>query len=189
MRQVAITRHGPPEVLEVREAPEPQPGAGEIRIAVRAAGVNFADVMARIGIYPDAPPPPAVVGYEVAGRVDAIGTGVTRWQKGDRVLAFTRFGGYSESVVVGDAHVFPVPERLSDAEAAAVPVNYLTAWIALYRQAALAAGETVLIHGVGGGVGIAAFQLATLRGAVAIGTASSGKHEALRALGVKHLVD
>src|SRR6516165_6301167 len=93
MRQVVITKHGPPEVLQVAEAPEPVPGAGEVRIAVRAAGVNFADIMARLGLYPDAPPLPAVVGYEVAGVVDAVGTGSVAFQPGDRVFAFTRFGG------------------------------------------------------------------------------------------------
>ncbi len=189
MRQVVIRRYGAPDVLELREAPNPAPGEGEIRIAVAAAGVNFADVMARLGLYPDAPKLPLVVGYEVTGIVDAVGRGVTRVREGDRVIALTRFGGYATSVVVPAAFAFAARAALSDAEAAALPVNYLTALIALYRIANVTAGETVLIHGAGGGVGIAAIQLARLRRAVLIGTASIGKHDALRAFGVDHVID
>src|SRR6187455_1939137 len=99
MRQVVIPRHGGADVFEVREVPEPTPGEGEVRIRVRAAGINFADVLARIGLYPDAPKPPMVVGYEVAGVVDAVGPGVTSVFPGERVVALTRFGGYATSVV------------------------------------------------------------------------------------------
>lgn len=173
----------------MREAPDPAPGEGELRIRVRAAGINFADILARIGLYPDAPKPPAVVGYEVAGVIDAAGKGVTTLHEGDRVLALTRFGGYSSSVVVPASQVYRFPDDLSDAEAAAVPLNYLTAAIALYRMAAVASGETVLVHNVGGGVGIAAAQLARLRRATVIGTASASKHDALRGFGLEHLID
>src|SRR5580700_3814947 len=100
MRQVVVTRHGPPDVLQLREAPDPIPREGEVRLTVRAAGVNFADILARAGLYPDAPPPPCVVGYEVTGYVDAVGPGVTNRREGDRVMALTRFGGYSDRVVV-----------------------------------------------------------------------------------------
>src|SRR5215472_10148174 len=189
MRQVVIPRHGGPEVLEIRESPDPVPGDGEVRIRVRAAGINFADILARIGLYPDAPKPPVVVGYEVAGVVDAVGAGVTTVHPGDRVVALTRFGGYSDCVVVSQAQVFRIPEQLSDAEAAAVPVTYLTAALALYRMAALTSGETVLVHNAGGGLGIAATQLARLRRATVIGTASASKHDALRSFGVDHVID
>lgn len=189
MRQVVITRHGGPEVLVVREAPDPSPGDGQIRIRVRAAGVNFADILARLGVYPDAPKPPVVVGYEVSGYVDAVGHGVTRFAGGDHVLAMTRFGGYADSVVVPAGLAHPVPPGLSDAEAAAIPVNYLTALVALYKMANLAPGETVVVHGAGGGVGIAATQLSRLRRATIIGTASAHKHNALRAFGVDHPLD
>lgn len=175
--------------MRVREAPEPTPGPGEVRIAVRAAGVNFADILARVGLYPGAPKPPCVVGYEVAGVVDAVGPGTTRYRAGDRVIAFTDFGGYADAVVVPEARTFPVPARLSDVEAAAVPVTYLTAVVALYRLANLTAGETVLIHGAAGGVGTAAVQLARHRQATVIGTASPQKHEAVRALGADHMID
>src|SRR5574339_105171 len=114
MRQAVITRHGPPDVFEMRTAPDPVPGDGEIRLRVRAAGVNFADILARLGLYPDAPKPPVVVGYEVAGVVDAVGDAVTGFGHGDRVVAMTRFGGYADTVVVPAAHVFRVPEALSD---------------------------------------------------------------------------
>ena len=189
MRQAIITRHGSPDVFEVREGPDPIPALEEVRIRVRAAGVNFADILARLGLYPDAPKPPMVVGYEVAGRVDAIGDAVTAIAVGDRVVAITRFGGYSDTVVVPASQVFHFPDELSDSEAAAVPVNYLTAALALYRMAALAPGESVLVHNAGGGVGIAATQLARLRRATVIGTASAFKHAALRSFGVDHVID
>jgi NADPH:quinone reductase-like Zn-dependent oxidoreductase len=189
MRQAVISRHGPPDVFDLRESPDPVPAPDEVRIRVRAAGINFADVLARLGLYPDAPRPPCVVGYEVAGRIDAIGAAVTGFHEGDRVLALTRFGGYADVVAVPAAQVFHFPDALSDAEAAAVPVNYLTAALALYKMAALAPGETVLIHNAGGGVGVAATQLARLRRAVVIGTASTVKHGALRSFGVEHAID
>ena len=189
MRQAVITRHGSPDVFEMREAPDPQPGDGDLRIRVSAAGVNFADVLARLGLYPDAPKPPLVVGYEVAGHIDGIGAAVTGFTEGDRVVALTRFGGYADTVVVPAEQAFHFPNELSDAEAAAVPTNYLTAALALYRMAALAPGETVLVHNAGGGVGIAATQLARLRRATVIGTASAFKHAALRTFGVDHVID
>jgi synaptic vesicle membrane protein VAT-1 len=189
MRQAVIPRHGAPDVFEMRESPTPVPGEGEVRIRVRAAGINFADILARIGLYPDAPKPPVVVGYEVAGVVDAVGAGVTNPYEGDRVVALTRFGGYADYVVVPASQAWRFPDRLSDAEAAAVPVTYLTAAIALYRMAALTSGETVLVHNAGGGLGIAATQLARLRRATVIGTASASKHDALRSFGVEHAID
>ena len=186
---MVIPRHGGADVFEVREASDPVPGDGQLRIRVRAAGINFADILARIGLYPDAPHPPIVVGYEVAGVVDAVGPGVVSPHEGDRVVALTRFGGYADSVVVPASQVFRFPDRLSDAEAAAVPVTYLTAALALYRMAALTCGETVLVHNAGGGLGIAATQLARLRRATVIGTASAHKHDALRSFGVDHAID
>src|SRR5215218_6812366 len=189
MRQVVIPRFGAPDVLDIREAPDPSPGDGDIRIRVRAVGINFADILARLGLYPDAPAPPMVVGYEVAGKVDAVGRTVVGFAPGERVLALTRFGGYADTVVVPASQAFHFPDELSDAEAAAVPVNYLTASLALYRMAALSPGETVLVHNAGGGVGIAATQLARLRRATVIGTASAFKHDALRSFGVDHTID
>jgi NADPH:quinone reductase-like Zn-dependent oxidoreductase len=190
MRAVVITRHGPPAVLEVQERPEPQPARNEILIDVRAAGINFADLMARLGLYPDAPKPPCVVGYEVAGTVAAISEGTASGLKvGDRVVAPVRFGGYAERAVVGASAVIPLPEQLSFEQGAAIPVNYATAWEALVRGGNLQPGERVLIHSAGGGVGIAATQIAKRIGAEVWGTASSNKHEAIRSFGVDHPVD
>ncbi len=197
MRQVWIPRKGPPEVLELREAPDPAPGPGQVRIRVVAAGVNFADILARIGLYPDAPPLPAVVGYEVAGTVDAVGPDVGGGDVasapgvaiGSRVLALTRFGGYADTVVVAAAQAVPLPERLSFEQAAALPVNYLTAWLMLVHLGGVRAGERVLVHAAAGGVGQAALQLCRWRGAEVIGTASAGKHERLLAAGAAHVID
>jgi synaptic vesicle membrane protein VAT-1 len=176
-------------VFELREAPDPVPAAGEVRIRVAASGVNFADVMARLGLYPDAPPKPFVVGYEVAGTVDAVGPGVTELKVGDRVLTLTRFGGYSDVVCVPTVQAIPMPAALSFEKAAAIPVNYLTAWIMLVHLGNLHRGERVLIHAAAGGVGVAAVQIARWRGAEIFGTASVGKHARLKEMGVAHCID
>ena len=157
--------------------PRAAPAAGEVRIAVRAAGVNFADVLARVGLYPDAPKPPLVVGYEVAGTVDAVGTASRGCTSGDRVVALTRFGGYATEVVVTEAYVFPLPrrfERRRRPRRCQSTISPRSSPCIEWRTSR--AGETVLIHGAGGGVGIAAIQLARLRRATIIGTASTSKH-------------
>ncbi len=189
MQQVTIVRYGPPDVLRLQTRPDPIPADGEIRVAVRAAGVNFADILARLGVYPDAPKPPMVVGYEVSGVVDAVGPAVAAFRPGDDVIALTRFGGYADRVIVPAGFAFRLPPSIDHVTGAAIPVNYLTAFLALYRCANLAAGETVLVHGAAGGVGIAATQLARLRRATVIGTASTEKHPAIRANGVDHPLD
>jgi NADPH:quinone reductase-like Zn-dependent oxidoreductase len=189
MRSVWIPRIGPPEVLEVRELPDPHAGAGEVRIRVRASGINFADVMARMGLYPDAPKLPCVVGYEVAGAVDEVGEGAGEIGAGASVLALTRFGGYADTVVVPAAQVVPLPAGMSFDEGAALPVNYLTAFLMLEVFAHVRAGERVLVHGAAGGVGLAAIQLCRIAGAEVIGTASASKHAALREAGVAHAID
>ncbi len=189
MRQVWITRHGPPEVLALREAAVPPPVDDQILIKVAAAGINFADIMARIGVYPDAPKPPCVVGYEVAGEVATVGPAAKAFSPGDRVVALTRFGGYSSHVCVPERQVFAVPGDLGDAEAAALPINYLTAYQLVVAMGRVRAGETVLVHSAGGGVGLAAIDLATIAGAKVIGVASAGKHDFLRRRGVMGLID
>jgi NADPH:quinone reductase-like Zn-dependent oxidoreductase len=189
MKQVWITSKGAPQTLQLRETADPQVGAGQVRIRVAFAGVNFADIQARMGQYPDAPPIPCVVGYEVAGIIDQVGSGVTGFSEGDRVLSFTRFGGYSDTVVVDASWVHKVPDAVSLEAAAAIPVNYATAWTMLIRLGSLQPGETVLVHSAGGGVGIAALQICQWRGATAIGTASSGKHGRLQELGYAHCID
>lgn len=190
MRAVTIPKHGQPSVLEVREYPDPTPGAGEVRIAVRAAGLNFAEISARQGLYPDAPKPPCVVGYEVAGLVDAVGSGVTQFREGDRVLAMTRFGGHASSVVAPIATVFPMPAKMSFAEGAALPVNYLTAHHMMFYLGTVHPRSTLLVHAAAGGVGTAVLQLAKLvDGLTTFGTASASKHDYLRALGCTHPID
>lgn len=185
MRAVVITRHGGLDVLKVQDKPDPgPPGPDEVAIDVRAAGVNFADTMARVGFYPDAPKPPMVVGYEVAGLVTAVGDGVDGIAAGDRVMAGTHFGGYAEKVVVGARDVVPLDDALSFEQGAATPVNYATAWAGLLRYGGLQPGERVLLHAAAGGVGIAATQIAKAAGAEVHGTASPGKHEAIRGFGV-----
>jgi NADPH:quinone reductase-like Zn-dependent oxidoreductase len=189
MKALVLTGTGGPEVLEVQERPDPPVGLGEVRIAVRAAGINFADTMARVGLYPDAPKPPCVLGYEVAGEVESVGEGVANLSVGDRVMAGTRFGGQAELVTVPAAQVLPLPERLSFEQGAAFPVNYGTAYAALTIMGGMRAGDRVLIHAAGGGVGISATQLARNAGAEIFGTASPSKHEAIRAQGVAHAID
>src|SRR5271170_1035332 len=156
MRQIWITKAGPPEVLEVKEAPDPEPKAGEVRVRVEASGINFADILGRLGLYPDLPPMPVVPGYEVAGRVDAAGADVAGSWVGRDVFTLTQFGGYSDTICVPATQVFERPAGMSAAEAAAIPVNYFTAWQLLVVMGALKPNETVLVHSVGGGVGIAA---------------------------------
>ena len=189
MRQIWIPRTGAPEVLELRQASDPEPGPGQIRVRVAAAGVNFADILARMGLYPDAPPLPAVVGYEVAGTVDAVGAGVGDVAPGSRVAALVHFGGYSDTMLVPAAQAIPLPADLSFEKAAAIPVNYVTAWIMLVHLANVQAGQRVLVHAAAGGVGQAALQICRWRGAEVIGTASASKHERLRAAGVAHAID
>lgn len=185
MRSVVITRHGGPEVLQVQETPDPgSPGTQQVAIDVRASGVNFADTMARVGFYPDAPKLPAVVGYEVSGTVSAVGDGVSGIAVGDRVMAGTRFGGYAERVVVSASDVVPLPDRLTFEQGAAVPVNYSTAWAGLVRYGSLQSGERVLLHAAAGGVGIAATQIAKKLGAEIHGTASPSKHKQILGFGV-----
>lgn len=189
MRAVVLTRHGDPEVLRVEERPDPPVGPGQVRVQVKAAGINFADLMARAGMYPDAPRPPCVLGYEVAGEVESVAEGVESPARGDRVVAGTRFNGQAELVSVPADQAQPLPEGLSFEQGAAFPVNYGTAYAALVIMAGVKEGERVLIHSAGGGVGIAATQIAKSRGAEVFGTASAAKHEAIRAQGVDHAID
>ncbi len=189
MRAVVITAAGGPEVLQVQERPEPQVAPGEVRIAVKAAGINFADLLARTGMYPDAPKLPAVVGYEVAGEVETVGAGVEGVAVGDRVMAGSKFGGHAELVTVAAGDLLPLPEFFSYEQGAAVPVNYATAYAGIVMMGGLRERDRLLIHAAAGGVGIAATQIASKRGAEIFGTASAAKHDAIRAQGVEHAID
>src|SRR3954452_14607805 len=159
MRALVIPETGPPEVLRVEDRPEPSAGPGEVRVRVKAAGINFADLMARQGLYPDAPKTPSVVGYEFAGVVEQ---GVGEFEAGQRVLGGSRFGSYAELVAVDPANLVPLPDDWSFEEGAALPVNYTTAYAGLVRYGSLHEGEDVLLHAAAGGVGIASIQIAKI---------------------------
>jgi NADPH:quinone reductase-like Zn-dependent oxidoreductase len=174
-RAILIVRHGPPEALIEREVPLRDVGPDDVQLKVLAAGVNFADLLMRAGLYGTVPPRPYSPGFEVAGEVVRTGARVEGWRVGDRAVALIRFGGYARDVVASARQLFRYPETLTPVEAAAVPVVFLTAWVALFEAARARAGETVLILGAGGGVGTAAVQLAVWRGLKAIGTAGSQK--------------
>lgn len=190
MKSVWIPRFGKPEVLEVRESEDPVPVSGEVRIRVEAAGINFAEIMARQGLYQDAPPPPMVVGYEVSGVIDAVGERVDPARKGQRVLAMTRFGGYADTVCVPSEQAYEMPESMTFEEGAALPVTYLTAYHMLFNVFRVRAGDHVLIHQAAGGVGTAACQLCrSVEGVTTYGTASKPKHDYVRANGCDHPID
>ena len=189
MKQITITAAGGPEKLQLRESPDPAPAAGEMRVRVKASGINFADILARKGLYPDAPKLPCVVGYEVSGTVDAVGAGVDAGWVGRDVFGMTRFGGYSDVVCVPQKQLFARPAALSHEQCAAIPVNYLTAWQLLVVMGSLSPDETVLIHNAGGGVGLAALDVARHIGATAYGTASPGKHAFLKERGLHEAID
>ena len=189
MRQIVTTANGDIDVLKVQEKPDPAPRADEVLIRVRAAGLNFADILARQGLYPDGPPKPCVMGYEVSGVVDAAGKDVNSSFVGKSVVAMTRFGGQSELIAVKATQMFEKPEQLTFEQAAAIPVNYLTAYALIVVMGSLHAGESILIHNAGGGVGLAALDIAKKIGAVTYGTASPGKHKFLTDRGLDHAID
>ncbi len=190
MKAVWISKYGKPDVLEVREAADPAPGPGEVRIRVHASGINFAEIMARQGLYQDAPPPPMVMGYEVAGVIDAVGEDVGERKEGQRVLATTRFGGYADTVCVDASQTYALPENMSFEEGAALPVTYLTAYHMLFNVCRVRSGDHVLIHQAAGGVGTAASQLCrSVGGVTTYGTASKAKHDYVRSNGCDHPID
>jgi synaptic vesicle membrane protein VAT-1 len=189
-KQIVISKAGRPEVLVERPLESKPVGADEVRIAVAAAGVNFADVVGRLGNYPDAPPIPYTPGYEVAGTITEVGGDVKGQKVGDRVCALTRFGGYSEEVVTRAEGVYPVPDGVAFDVAAGVPVTYLTAEVCLFDAGGLRAGSSVLIHGGAGGVGSAAIQLARGKGIKILATAGSpAKCDWMTKEGVDHSID
>ncbi len=190
MRAIWIKKYGGPGVLEIREQPDPIPKPGEVRVRVRACGLNFAELMARAGLYPDAPKPPCVVGYEASGVIDALGDGVTEPGIGTSVVALTRFGGHSDTLCVPAGQTRPMPQGMSFEEGAALPVVYVTAYHMLFRVAHLRPHARVLVHMAAGGVGLAALQLCrTVPDVVVFGTASASKHAFLQQQGCDHTID
>jgi len=189
MRRTAcvVTKYGGPEVLQCRSEDLRDPGPGEVLLEVAFAGANFADLAARAGFYDPAPKPPMVVGFEVSGRVAAIGSGVQHVAVGDRALAVLRFGGYATHVIVRADSCRRLPDGMSLEHAAAIPVAYATAWYALTEVARMRKGESVLVHAAAGGVGVAVTQLGKHLGLVTIGTASTDEKLAFcRAQGLDH---
>ena len=190
LRALWLTGRDGPQSLQLREGPLPIPGAGEVRIQVKACGVNFADILASHGLYPDAPRTPCVLGYEVSGIVDAVGANVETAVIGTRVLSMTKFGGYADVVCVPAQDVAAMPEAMTFEEGAALPINYVTAYHMLHRIARIQPGELVLVHQAAGGVGIAALQLCrTIPDITTFGTASRAKHDALKAQGCRYPID
>jgi NADPH:quinone reductase-like Zn-dependent oxidoreductase len=189
MRAIVTTRNGDVDVLKVETRTDPAPERGQVLIRVKAAGLNFADILARQGLYPDGPPKPCVMGYEVSGVVEVAGDEVDQNLVGKPVIAMTRFGGQAELVVVPANQIFEKPAQLTFEQGAAIPVNYLTAWALLVVMGGLKKDESVLIHNAGGGVGLAALDIAKHIGATTYGTASASKHEFLKARGLNHAID
>jgi NADPH:quinone reductase len=186
MRAIVIREPGGPEVLELRDVPTPEPSRGEVRVRIHATAVNRADLLQRLGMYP-APPgsPRDIPGIEIAGEVDAVGENVTEWKLGDRVFGIVGGGGYAEAIAVPARTLARIPDGMSYVDAGAVPEAFLTAWDGMVDQGGLAAGETVLIHAAGSGVGTAAVQIARAIGARSIGTArTSAKLDRARELGL-----
>src|SRR6202795_2207047 len=194
MRAMVVREYGPPEVLESQDVPDPQPKPGEVLIRVKTIGINFADLLQRMGIYPGTPKPPFVPGLEIAGVVEKIADGgkqpvAETLKRGDAVAAMTHFTAYAQWVAAAAQNVYRLPAGMPFDEAAAIPVNYLTAYHSMFAMGNLQPGERILIHGAAGGVGIAAVQLARARGLVTFGTAGPAKQEYLRKIGVDHSID
>jgi synaptic vesicle membrane protein VAT-1 len=195
MRAMVVRRYGPPEVFEAREMPDPQPKPGEVVVRVKAIGINFADLLQRMGLYPGTPQPPFIPGLEIAGVVEKVAEGGTRGAetnalgRGDAVAAITHFNAYAEWVAIPARNAYRLPPGMTFEDGAAIPVNYLTAHHSMFTMGNLQPGDRILIHGAAGGVGIAAVQLARARGLVVFGTAGPAKQEYLRRIGVDHAID
>ncbi len=189
MRQILNRSNGGYEVLDVEEVADLVPKSDELVIDVEASGLNFADILARKGQYPDGPSKPCVMGYEVSGIVSSVGDDVDEDWLEKEVIAMTRFGGQAEQVQVTPSQVFKKPETLTFEEVAAIPVNYLTAHVLITVMGSLQSYESILIHNVGGGVGIAALDVAQHIGATTYGTASKRKHDFLTKRGLDHVID
>src|SRR5688572_27838161 len=184
MRVIEISQFGPPEVLKVGVGPDPVPAAGEVLIDVEAAGVNRPDVLQRLGKYPPPPGASDIPGLEVAGRIAALGEGVTGFGIGDRVCALVAGGGYAGRAAVPQQQVLPIPKGLTAVQAAGIPETFFTVWTNVFQRGHLKQGESILIHGGTSGIGTTAIQLARAFGAQVLTTAGSDeKCEAARNLG------
>ena len=186
MLEAVVTKFGSPDVIQIQEVPILEPEEGQILVKVSYSGINFADILSRMGLYPNAPKPPFTLGFEISGTIHKLGSKVSGFRVGDRVLGLSKiFGGYSNYCCFTPDSLFKLPDAVSLEDAAAIPVTYLTAYFTVVHPGALREGESILIHGAAGGVGTAAIQLSKIRGAGKIfGTASDSKHDFLRENGV-----
>lgn len=189
MRQIWVKKIGDPNVLQIENAPDPTPRIGEVRIRVQVCGVTFADLLARMGLLSDTPSPPFIPGFEVVGIVDRVGQGVPNIKEGDAVFAFTRHGGYSSVICVPHMQVFKRLQWMPPADAAAISTHYLFAYMMLVVMGAVRPGDKVLIHGVSGGVGLAALDICRIVGAETYGTSSPEKHDFLLGHGLNYAID
>ncbi len=189
MRAIVVTKYGDPEVLQLQDVPIPEPEANQVRVKVVGAGINYADIMQRKGLYIGGPKPPFIAGFEFAGVVDKTGAEVRQWRAGDGVMGFCA-GGYSEYVLADAARLMPKPPQLDFNHAAAIPCQYLTAYHALITLSQLRAGQTVLIQAAAGGLGTLLVQIARNAGATVIGTCSTDEKCAfLREIGCAHPIN
>ena len=189
MKSVILTKYGPPEVLKVKEFDTPEPSSNEVLIKVHYAGINFAEIMARMKLYPGGPKPGSTLGGEVSGVIEAIGQDVKDLKIGQKVMGLSLNGSYSSHVCMDSNSIIPLPNNFNLDEAAAFPVIYITAYMMMFDLGNLQDGDTFLIHGAGGGVGTAAIQLAKTKNVKIIGTSSSWKHSKLIDMGVDKCID
>ncbi|MFM9084349.1 MAG: NAD(P)H-quinone oxidoreductase, partial [Actinomycetota bacterium] len=190
MRAVVLTEHGGPEVLVIREVPDPVPGPEEVLVRVHATALNRADLLQRMGMYPNPFPSEAEIpGLEFAGTVEACGPRVTMWRPGDAVMGIVSGGAYAEKLVVHERQSLAVPAGMHLSQAAAIPEVFITAWDALVLQGGLTAGRWAMVHAGASGVGTAAIQICHAVGARVIVTCSESKVEACRELGADVVVD
>ena len=189
MKSVILTKYGPPEVLKVKEFDTPEPSSNEVRIKVHYAGINFAEIMARMKLYPGGPKPGSTLGGEVSGIIEAMGQDVKDLKIGQKVMGLSLNGSYSSHVCMDSNSIIPLPDNFNLDEAAAFPVIYITAYMMMFDLGNLQDGDTFLIHGAGGGVGTAAIQLAKTKNIKIIGTSSSWKHSKLIDMGVDKCID
>ena len=189
MKSVILTKYGAPEVLQVKESKDVEPNSNEVRLKVHYAGINFAEIMARMKLYPGGPKPGGILGGEVSGVIDKIGNNVKGLDIGDKVMGLTLGGSYSSHTCIDANSIIPLPNNFNLDEAAAFPVTYITAYMMMFDLGNLQDGDTFLIHGAGGGVGTAAIQLAKTKNIKIIGTSSSWKHDKITQMGVDKCID
>ena len=189
MKSVILTKYGAPEVLEVKEFENPEPLDNQVRIKVHYAGINFAEIMARMKLYPGGPKPGSVLGGEVSGVIDKIGEDIQGLSIGEKVMGLSLSGSYSSQVCIDTNSIIPLPNNFKLDEAAAFPVAYITAYMMMFDLGNLQENDTFLIHGAGGGVGTAALQLAKTKNIKIIGTSSSWKHDKLIRMGIDKCID